>query len=101
MRRIIAMCVVAGFILSTVAPLAAQQQTAPKHDKKPVVQQAADSYVCPMHPEEKSTKPGKCAKCGMALEKKAEKPAQVMKKGSKKHEGKEKCGGCQEACGDK
>lgn len=24
-------------------------------------------YVCPMHPEETSDKPGKCAKCGMAL----------------------------------
>src|SRR5262245_36633356 len=25
------------------------------------------SYACPMHPEVKSTKPGKCPKCGMAL----------------------------------
>jgi cobalt-zinc-cadmium efflux system outer membrane protein len=27
-------------------------------------------YVCPMHPEVKSDKPGKCPKCGMTLEKK-------------------------------
>jgi outer membrane protein, heavy metal efflux system len=27
-------------------------------------------FVCPMHPEVKSDKPGKCPKCGMALEKK-------------------------------
>jgi cytochrome oxidase Cu insertion factor (SCO1/SenC/PrrC family) len=29
--------------------------------------QAARLYVCPMHPEVKSTKPGKCPKCGMVL----------------------------------
>ena len=28
-------------------------------------------YACPMHPEVTSTKPGKCSKCGMALEKKS------------------------------
>jgi cytochrome oxidase Cu insertion factor (SCO1/SenC/PrrC family) len=28
---------------------------------------AAKRYVCPMHPEVKSTKPRKCPKCGMAL----------------------------------
>jgi len=27
-------------------------------------------YTCPMHPEVKSDKPGKCSKCGMNLEKK-------------------------------
>ena len=27
----------------------------------------AETYVCPMHPEETSDKPGKCSKCGMAL----------------------------------
>src|SRR5688572_4171105 len=27
-------------------------------------------YVCPMHPEVRSDKPGKCPKCGMNLEKK-------------------------------
>ncbi len=28
-------------------------------------------YACPMHPEVTSAKPGKCSKCGMALEKKS------------------------------
>ena len=28
-------------------------------------------YSCPMHPEVTSAKPGKCSKCGMALEKKS------------------------------
>jgi len=29
-------------------------------------------YVCPMHPEETSDKPGKCPVCGMDLELKEE-----------------------------
>lgn len=29
---------------------------------------AAAEYVCPMHPEEVSSRPGSCGKCGMALE---------------------------------
>src|SRR6185436_16518079 len=29
----------------------------------------AQSYVCPMHPEVKSSKPGKCAKCKMDMRK--------------------------------
>ena len=32
---------------------------------------ASAMYACPMHPEVTSTKPGKCSKCGMALEKKS------------------------------
>ena len=28
---------------------------------------AATTYVCPMHPDVTSTKPGKCPKCGMTL----------------------------------
>ena len=32
---------------------------------------ASAMYVCPMHPEVTSTKPGKCPKCGMALVKKS------------------------------
>ncbi len=31
---------------------------------------AKGTYVCPMHPEVKSDKPGVCPKCKMALEKK-------------------------------
>ena len=41
-------------------------------DTTAVKSAAADSamYVCPMHPEEKSSTPAKCSKCGMDLEKK-------------------------------
>lgn len=41
---------------------ATQQHTAP-----------AATYVCPMHPEVVSNEPGRCPKCGMALEKKEKK----------------------------
>jgi cytochrome oxidase Cu insertion factor (SCO1/SenC/PrrC family) len=39
-------------------PVSAQKRTRP---------QAARRYVCPMHPEVKSTRPRKCPKCGMVL----------------------------------
>lgn len=39
--------------------------TAPK--TKQASKTTAVSYICPMHPEVRSNKPGKCPKCGMAL----------------------------------
>ena len=51
MRNFVAGLVVAGLMLSAVAPVAAQQQGAPKHAKKNTVQQATETYACPMHPE--------------------------------------------------
>ena len=30
---------------------------------------ASDKYICPMHPDSIYTQPGKCAKCGMTLQK--------------------------------
>ncbi len=29
--------------------------------------ETSDSYRCPMHPEESSTEPGRCSRCGMEL----------------------------------
>jgi hypothetical protein len=34
----------------------------------PATKSAASEYTCPMHPEVKQKTPGKCPKCGMALE---------------------------------
>ena len=42
-------------------------------------------YTCPMHPEVKSDKPGKCPKCGMKLEKKMMQKEKMMHK-EKEHE---------------
>ncbi len=46
-------------------------------------------YTCPMHPEVKSDKPGKCSKCGMNLEKK-KMPMEHMHKHMKMHKEAEK-----------
>ncbi len=37
-------------------------------DRSPPPAASSGAYVCPMHPEETSERPGDCAKCGMALE---------------------------------
>lgn len=48
-----------------------------KEDNTPLANPATDvekttaaAYVCPMHPDVTSDKPGKCSKCGMDLKKK-------------------------------
>ena len=38
------------------------------HDRASAKPSAAAKYVCPMHPDVVSDKPGECPKCGMALE---------------------------------
>src|SRR5215213_4690342 len=48
------------FSTAIVSPAAAQTQ-------KRAQSQKATTYSCPMHPDVKSRKPGKCPKCGMAL----------------------------------
>ena len=35
------------------------------------------TYACPMHPEIRQTYPGKCPKCGMALERSTEKRGEL------------------------
>ena len=62
-----------SFLLSTVFAQSTHQMKAPKQEK--VIKQTAAQYTCPMHPDVKSNKPGKCPKCKMGLVKKETKAA--------------------------
>ena len=53
-------------------------------------EEAKAVYTCPMHPEVKSDKPGKCPKCGMTLQKKMM-PMKKGMMGSGMKAGKAKC----------
>ncbi len=54
------------FVLATVQSTNAQSNKSDRiKDTSGAIKLA--TYTCPMHPEETSDKPGKCAKCGMAL----------------------------------
>ena len=44
------------------------QQTAPTAQPQKPATKTARSYACPMHPEVKSTRKGKCPKCKMDLQ---------------------------------
>src|SRR5258708_7497580 len=44
------------------------QQHEPVASRISAPREAAHSYVCPMDPEVRESKPGPCPKCGMALE---------------------------------
>lgn len=52
-----------------------QQKATPKQTRtKPSSTKQQVTYVCPMHPEVTSGKPGKCPKCGMSLVIRKEQP---------------------------
>ena len=52
-------------VVLLIAPSAMTQTVATEGDSEKAT--LASEYVCPMHPEESSTKPGRCPKCGMEL----------------------------------
>lgn len=65
-----------AFLLSLIPTLVQAQHsghTAPKTAE--ISKGTTATYTCPMHPEVRSDKPGKCPKCGMALVKEKAKPA--------------------------
>lgn len=51
-------------------PAGATAKPADQTDQKRTMEEGAVLYVCPMHPEVTSDKPGKCPKCDMTLVKK-------------------------------
>jgi hypothetical protein len=58
-----------GLLMLTgfVAAAAALYLDVPARVAKPSVAKVAANYSCPMHPEEVSSGPGDCHKCGMTL----------------------------------
>ena len=59
------LAVAAGLLLAPLAPTVSVQAAPAKASAKKTV------YVCPMHGDVVSLKPGKCSKCKMALVKKS------------------------------
>lgn len=62
MKRLIILMLMIASVTAIFAQKA--KQTTSKKDSSTIT---IASYTCPMHPEVTSTKPGKCAKCGMDL----------------------------------
>ena len=69
---------VIGFLTSGFISMPSDQPTQ-KITQKTQTKGIKSVYVCPMHPEITSSKPGKCSACGMALVKKAPKSSQQAK----------------------
>ena len=63
-----------GTVADKVGPLVVDQRGEPR-----MKEGKTKEYVCPMHPQEHQSHPGKCPKCGMNL-----KPATETKEGSSK-----------------
>ena len=77
---------VALFPVILAAHVSAQTTETKNQQKKSTgsVQQAADVFVCPMHPDVTAAAAGKCSKCGMALEKRSKSGDTVQSTGTKK-----------------
>jgi hypothetical protein len=60
MKRSIIVFALAGLLLGTIAACNNSNQSTEKHQKK-------GKYICTMHADVSSDKPGVCPKCGMEL----------------------------------
>ena len=67
----------AALIFATEGLYSAQVVTTPQTTSAQSSKRVRFHYVCPMHPEVQSKKPGKCPKCKMKLEKKRIKEPEV------------------------
>lgn len=78
MKTVLFTILIVGVI--ALLAVAATAQSVPQSQAQVAPGRAAKSYVCPMHPEVKSRRPGKCPKCKMDLRlAKAETSAAVEK----------------------
>jgi hypothetical protein len=59
--------IVVGFLTLMFAPDSLSQAAQKKAVEMSESKEAKNIYLCPMHPEVTSDKPGKCPKCGMEL----------------------------------
>ena len=88
-----------GSVDKEIALIDMQDHNQHKHEQnkkdttaKKEVEKMQTEYTCPMHPEVKSDKPGKCPKCGMALvEVKKEKKSLMKQKMKAMKDGKYNC----------
>ena len=64
---VIAIMLVAGLGVEAQTQSTTASGHGQRAQQKKASPELAKSYVCPMHPDVKSTKRGKCPKCGMAL----------------------------------
>jgi hypothetical protein len=81
MKRVIVIMVI--MVIMVIGSDLLTSCSGPSGQTNPTKQTASagkELYVCPMHPEETSDKPGKCPKCGMDLVKQEVKKDTVTKK---------------------
>lgn len=86
---------VVAIVLISVFGLGTQARTQESQEKQEAdsarhQQHVKEVYTCPMHPDVKSDKPGKCPKCGMSLVRSREKEEAASQSSDQELSGKEK-----------
>jgi hypothetical protein len=72
--------IVVGVLTVGFVSTPSNQTAQKKGNQKTQTRGVKNVYMCPMHPEVTSAKPGKCSECGMALVKKPSQSRVQLKK---------------------